>query len=47
MSCDTYNCKRLAVFRTTRLDKPEAKHWCSPCFAQKVAKYELRAERTK
>lgn len=47
MSCETYNCKREAVFKTTRMTKDGAKYWCSQCCAEKAAKYEMVIERIK
>ena len=44
MPCDIYLCTRPALYKTWRADKIAPKHFCARHLADKVAKYELRAE---
>lgn len=46
-TCEQPGCKSPAVFKVYRADKIAPKLFCSGHLAEKVGKYELRAERLK
>lgn len=43
--CDTYSCKKRAVFHVTRLDKNGPELWCLSCFGEKVGEYAMSIAR--
>lgn len=43
--CDTYHCKKRAVFRVTRLGKNGPELWCLSCFEEKVGEYAMSIAR--
>ena len=43
--CDTYSCKKRAVFRVMRLGKNGPELWCLSCFGEKVGEYAMSITR--